>query len=59
MRDDSSVSGREVAGVPQEGTAPRHLLPRVALARPPVAPRAQAPGGVRVPVRVQTEGGLH
>lgn len=56
--DDSPVAGRQVAGVPQEGSAPCHLLPGVALARPAVPPRAESPGLLRVPVRLQAEGHL-
>ena len=58
VRDDSAVSGREAAGVPQEGSAPRHLLQGVALARPAVPPRAEGPGVLRVPLRLQAEGHL-
>ena len=44
------------AGVPQERSPSRHLLPGVALARPPVTPRAQAPRLLRVPLHCQAEG---
>lgn len=55
----STVIGWPTTGLPQERFASCHLLPSVALARPPVPPWAQAPGGVRVPIWLQTEGGLH
>ena len=54
-----ALAGRPAAGVPQERASSRHLLPRVALARPAIPPRAQAAGGVRVSVWLQAEGGLH
>ena len=44
------------AGVAPQGAAARDLLPRVALARPPVPPRAQAPRLLRVPLHCQAEG---
>ena len=44
------------AGVPPQGAAARDLLPGVALARPPVPPRAQAPRLLRVPLHCQAEG---
>lgn len=42
------VSGWPSASFPQERSAPRHLLPSVALARPAVPPRAAGGGAVRV-----------
>ena len=46
-------------GLAPEGSAPRDLLPRVALAWSPVPPRAQAVGHLRVPLQLQADGGLH
>jgi hypothetical protein len=46
-------------GFTQEGPAPRDLLPRVALARPAVAPRAEAAGHLRVPLQLEADGGVH
>ena len=43
-------------GVAPQGAAARDLLPGVALARPPVPPRAQAPRLLRVPLHCQAEG---
>ena len=46
-------------GVASQGSSARHLLPGVALARPPVAPRAQGRAVLQVPVQLEAEGGLH
>lgn len=42
------VSGWPSAGLPQKRPPPRHLLPSVAVAWPPVPPRAAGGGAVRV-----------
>lgn len=41
---DSPVPGWPAAGVPPQGVATCYLLSSVALARPPVSPRAEAAG---------------
>ncbi len=47
------------AGLTPEGSSARDLLPRVALARPADAPRAQAARLLQVPLQRQAQGGLH
>lgn len=59
MRHHSAVTGRPAAGFPPKRFTPRDLLQSVALAGPPVPPRAEALGGLRVSLRLQAEGGLH
>lgn len=46
----SKITGRPATGLPQERSSSRNLLQSVALAGPPVPPRAQATGGVRVSI---------
>ncbi len=59
VRDDRALARRPSAGVAQEGTAARHLLPRLALARPSDAPRTPLDPAVQVPVQRAREGSLH
>lgn len=44
LRDHPPLSGRPAAGFPPEGTASRHLLPCVALARSSEPPRTKTTG---------------
>jgi hypothetical protein len=63
------ISGQEIVaegdlsflylGIAPEGAAPRDLLPRMALARPPVPPRVEAAGHLRVPLQLEADGGVH
>lgn len=48
-----------ISGLPSQGSAACHLLPRVALARSAVAPRTEATRAVPVSVQRQAEGGVH
>ena len=48
-----------LSGIAPQGTAARHLLPGVALARPPVPSRTEARRGLRLPLQRQAEGRLH
>ena len=59
VRHHSPQLGRPAAGFAQEGPASRHILQGLAVARSAVAPRTETAGNVRVPLLVETEGGVH
>jgi hypothetical protein len=49
----------QFSGVAQEGSSTRHLLPGVAMAGPPVSPRAEGGTVLQLSLQREAEGRLH